>query len=268
VGRRRTANLHDSSGLFLRQFSATTSSLLSPGLLTLGPNHATSSLKHPSTAKECLQNVRMAAAVAAAHAAVRKSGMGINTGLGEATHFELASKTMPPVDERVLAGELSRQIVSVAVEGTSFKKRFVVLSKSSILIGTTSDELLYDLPLLEIQEVKEKLNRRSPSAGRFHRTETQVSWSQRVAPGLVDLVNNEPKHFFVILTKLDGSESGRYVFHVSCMRSSLPIHTRVTHMQQQYFNIPVVWQVNQAHILFRGREQQVGHSYSSPSGAS
>ena len=55
---------------------------------------------------------------------------------------------------------------------------------------------------------------------------------------------------------------------VSCLMHEVIItHSQcatVTLLQQQYSNIPVVWQVHQAHILFRGREQQVGHSYSSP----
>ena len=155
----------------------------------------------------------MAAAVAAAHAATRKSGhdSGFGAGLGEETTF--AVKTLPPDEERVMAGELSRLIVSAA--GKTFKKRFVVLSESSLLIGTSSDELLYQVPLLEISEVKEHGGNReaaktsSPFAGRLQRVE---SWSSRVASGLVDLVNNEPSHYFIIHTKLDGSESGRCVF--------------------------------------------------------
>jgi len=184
-------------------------------LLGLGSKKVTAQ-EAPKTAKESLQLVQMAAAVAACTAAARKSGQdtGLAAGLGEATHFELAVKTLPPVDERVLAGELRRQIVSAADK--TFTKRTVVLSESSILIGTSSDELLYEVPLLEISEVKKKGENQdaaakttSPSAGKFHRLE---SWSSRVASGLVDLVNNEPSHYFIIHTKLDGSESGRCVF--------------------------------------------------------
>ena len=95
---------------------------------------------------------RMAAALAAIKAIHgRPDIMDASKGSEEALHLEQqpSVETLPPVVERVMAGELHRQVVSAA--GRTRQSRYVVLSKTSIsLCRTCTSVLLYQIPLNEI----------------------------------------------------------------------------------------------------------------------
>ena len=96
------------------------------------------------------------AAISAIHSGgIRPDGMDASKGSQEGLHLDQQPlvETLPPVVERVMAGELSRQVEQPT--GKMRQKRHVVLSQTSIsLCRSGTDILLYQIPLDEIVQVQ------------------------------------------------------------------------------------------------------------------
>jgi len=151
--------------------------------------------------------------MAAAHAAIKRS-MTIKAPRRESTGAEfepMGVETLPPLVERLRAGELSRHVVGAA--GTIIQKRFVVLSKSGVALGmTVGDVLMYEIALLEIigvqtqGEIADAIN---ASRAAFNGRQSWPGQLSSKASIIEADSNHEPNHFFIIHTKPDGAESGR-----------------------------------------------------------